>query len=298
MRCVIFAYDFPHWKSWLGIQEIALSGFSDLLVLAAPRVSLASPPTDIVTRARNVPSAHPSDVCRFLGVDYFATPHAGTECEQLLTSYHADVGIILGARILPESTLRAAGCAIVNIHPGILPENRGLDTVLWAVAKGWPQGVTAHIITIGRIDAGPLLGMHVLDKLSASECLVEISARLDSLQLALLFQVVHSMAREGQVPSGFASPSPGEYHSYFSGPETYLAGRLREYRDRYPKIVNGWAAGRAGLIRGLGASFGWAEELDAPIPSITAANGSAIPASGREGRAEVSLAERTNDGSD
>jgi folate-dependent phosphoribosylglycinamide formyltransferase PurN len=265
MRCVIFAYDFPHWKSWLGIQEIALSRFSDLLVLAAPRISLASPPTSIVARARKVPSAHPSDVCRVLGVDYVAMPHAGTECEQLLSSYHADVGIILGARILPEPILRATGCPIVNIHPGILPENRGLDTVVWAVAKGWPQGVTAHIISIGRIDAGPLLGMYVLDQLSVGECLVEVSARLDSLQLALLFQVSHSMALEGHVPSGVASPSPGEYHSYFSGSETYLAARLQEYRHRYSEIVNGWAAGRTELLRDLGAGFGWAEALDMPI---------------------------------
>lgn len=268
MRCVIFAYDFPHWKSWLGIQEIALSGFSDLLVLAAPRVSLASPPSSIVTRTRKVPSAHPSDVCRILGIDYVAMPHTGPDCEELLTSYHADVGVILGARILPEGTLRASGCGIVNIHPGVLPENRGLDNVAWAVEKGWPQGVAAHVITIGRIDAGPLLGMYVLRQLDEDECLVEISARLDSLQLCLLFQVARSLVLAGHVPSGVASGDPGPYHSYFSGSEAYLATRLEEYRHRYSAIVNDWALDEADLLRSLGLQFGWAEALDASIHSV------------------------------
>jgi Formyl transferase len=271
MRCVIFAYDFPHWKSWLGIQEIALSGFSDLLVLGAPRVSVAGPPPSIVLRPRRVPSAHPADVCRILGIDYFVMPHAGPGCEQLLTSYQADVGIILGARILPERTLRAAGCAIINLHHGILPENRGLDTVAWAVLKGWPQGAAAHIITASRIDAGPLLGIYVLGQLDVDECLIEVSIRLDSLQLALLFQIVHSMVRADQVPSGVTSPYPGEYHSYFTGPETYLAARLKEYRHRYPGIVEDWAMDQAELLRRLGAGFSWAERLDTSIGSITTA---------------------------
>ncbi len=281
MRCVIFAYDFSHWKSWLGIQEIALAGFSDLLVVAAPRVSVASPPTSIVTRPRRVPSAHPADVCRILGIDYAVMPHAGAECEQLLTSYHADVGIILGARILPERSLRASGCAIINLHPGILPENRGLDTVAWAVVKGWPQGVAAHIITSGRVDAGPLLGMYVLGQLDVDECLVEVSARLDSLQLALLFRIVHSMVLADQLPSGVTSLDPGEYHSYFTGSETYLAARLEEYCQRYPGIVDDWATDQARLLRSLGAGFSWAEGLDTSIGSITTA---IAPPSGRAAR--------------
>jgi methionyl-tRNA formyltransferase len=268
MRCVIFAYDFPHWKSWLGIQEIAISGFSDLLVLAAPRVSLASPPTNIITRTRKVPSAHPSDVCNALGIDYVAMPHTGTECEELLASYKADAGIILGARILPERTLSAAACAIINVHPGILPENRGLDTVPWAVEKGWPQGVAAHVITTGRVDAGPLLGMYVIGQLDADECLVEVSARLDSLQLGLLLQVAHSVVLAGRVPSDIKSANPGPYHSYFSGSQTYLTARLEEYRHQYPTIVNDWTASEAELIRGLGARFCRAETMDASIHSI------------------------------
>jgi Formyl transferase len=271
MRCVIFAYDFPHWKSWLGTQEIALSGFSDLLVLAAPWVSLPGPPTSITTGARKIPSAHPADVCRILGIDYVSAPHAGAECEQLLASYHADVGIIVGARILPEQTLRACGCPIINLHPGILPENRGLDTVAWAVVKGWPQGVTAHIITIGCVDAGPLLGLYVLSQLSADECLVEISTRLDSLQLVLLFQVAHSVALADNVPSGVAPPGPGDYHSYFSGSGTRLAAGLEEYRHRYSRIVDDWAATGAELIQGLGPQFSWAEALEGSIRSVTRA---------------------------
>jgi hypothetical protein len=269
MRCVIFAYDFPHWKSWLGIQEIALAGFSDLLVLAAPWVPLPSRPQSLVVGPRKIPSGHPSDVSRSVGIDYVSTPHAGAECEQLLSGYHADVGIILGARILPKATLRAADCAIVNVHPGILPDNRGLDTVAWAVARDWPQGVAAHVITIGQVDAGPLLGMYALGQLEADDSLVEISARLDSLQLILLFQVAHFLAPADHVPSGATSLAAGPYHSYFTESQAYLDARLEEYRQRYSVMANGWAASRAELLRGLDARFAWAEALDKPSGSMT-----------------------------
>jgi hypothetical protein len=195
-------------------------------------------------------------------------PHVGAECEQVLTSYQADIGIILGARILPERTLRASACGIINVHPGILPENRGLDTVAWAVEKSWPQGVAAHVITPGRVDAGPLLGMYVLGDLEVDECLVEVSARLDSLQLGLLFQVTHSLVLAGHAPSGVTSTYPGPYHSYFSGSQAYLTARLEEYRQQYGAIVKDWTATEADLLLGLGDRFGWAETMDESIRSV------------------------------
>lgn len=268
MRCVVFAYDFPHWKSWMGIQELALCRFSDLLVLAAPRVSLASPPGP-VTRTRELPSGHPYDTCRVLGIQYVTVPHAGGECEQMLARYRPDVGIVLGARILPRGTLQAANCEIINIHPGVLPENRGLDNVPWAVEEGWPQGVTAHVITPSRIDAGPLLGMHIIRQLQEDESLVEVSNRLDWLQLGLLFTVAHSVVMANRVPSCDELTRRGPYHSYFTGSEAHLAERFAGYRERYPAIVEKWEAGRADLIRDLGLRFEWAENMDAAIRSVT-----------------------------
>ena len=35
---------------------------------------------------------------------------------------------------------------IINFHPGVLPENRGLDNLKWAIYNNLPQGVTTHLI--------------------------------------------------------------------------------------------------------------------------------------------------------
>ena len=45
---------------------------------------------------------------------------------------------------------------ILNFHPGLLPDIRGLDSVLWSIEKNYPIGVTAHLIN-NKIDAGKLV---------------------------------------------------------------------------------------------------------------------------------------------
>ena len=39
----------------------------------------------------------------------------------------------LGARILKPSAFSPFRKGVMNMHPGILPDNRGLDTIKWAI---------------------------------------------------------------------------------------------------------------------------------------------------------------------
>ena len=44
----------------------------------------------------------------------------------------------------------------MNIHPALIPEIRGLDSVLWSIEKNIPIGVTAHLID-EHIDMGTII---------------------------------------------------------------------------------------------------------------------------------------------
>ena len=56
---------------------------------------------------------------------------------RLIKKHNLDIGIILGARILSKQIIDAFSIGIVNLHPGILPENRGLDNVKWSIINSY-----------------------------------------------------------------------------------------------------------------------------------------------------------------
>ena len=65
-----------------------------------------------------------------------------------------DVFIICIGKIIPASFLK--GQTFVNAHPGLLPQNRGVDAFKWSIYNKWPIGVTLHIVN-EQIDAGQIL---------------------------------------------------------------------------------------------------------------------------------------------
>jgi Formyl transferase len=62
-----------------------------------------------------------------------------------------DVLVTCIGKIIPRAFL--AGRTVLNAHPGLLPQNRGVDAFKWSVVNGWPIGVTLHVID-EHIDAG------------------------------------------------------------------------------------------------------------------------------------------------
>jgi len=67
---------------------------------------------------------------------------------------NCDVYLILGAGILSKKCIE--GKRIINCHPGIIPDCRGLDAFKWAIVKEKPLGVTLHYID-EKIDAGEII---------------------------------------------------------------------------------------------------------------------------------------------
>ena len=79
-----------------------------------------------------------------------------------------DVGLVVGAgymRVLSPVFLRKFP-AILNVHPSLLPEFRGLDAVGWALEAGVEEtGVTVHFV-VEEVDAGPAVAQEAVAVLS------------------------------------------------------------------------------------------------------------------------------------
>jgi methionyl-tRNA formyltransferase len=67
-------------------------------------------------------------------------------------------------RPVPDEVLRIAAVGVLNLHPALLPHNRGWHCPSWAILEGTPYGATLHFIT-ERLDAGDVIHQRELDVL-------------------------------------------------------------------------------------------------------------------------------------
>lgn len=183
-RLVVFAYAFPHKKSQDIILRLAALGRAPIAVLAAPWEPLSVAPPAIRVKPRHVDLLHPAEICRTFGIEYHVVDHRSDSCLLLLDWLKPELGVIGGARVLPGAVLDYFRHGVVNFHPGLLPEVRGLDALHWSLYHGLPLGVTAHIVD-SRVDAGWILERRLID-IYQDDTLIDLSLRLYETQLLML----------------------------------------------------------------------------------------------------------------
>jgi len=188
MRIGVFCYDFSHKKSRDGLFNMFLEDYTPEVVFAAPWRKLNVGQSKIKLETSGIEYAHPRTICKRFDINYHVVVHNSVECRRLIESYDLDLGVILGARILDKHIINAFKIGVLNLHPGILPGNRGLDTVKWAVIEKLPQGATAHLIN-GKIDMGrKIVAKKVLVR--ADDTLPDILCRVQAAEQAILAQAL------------------------------------------------------------------------------------------------------------
>jgi phosphoribosylglycinamide formyltransferase-1 len=102
-----------------------------------------------------------------------------------------DVGLVVGAgymRVLTPAFLERFP-AVINVHPSLLPEFRGLDALKRALEAGVKEtGVTVHFM-VEEVDAGPVISQEAVPVLpeDTEETLLE---RLHPVEHRLLVRAV------------------------------------------------------------------------------------------------------------
>ena len=221
---IVFAYAFPHKKTQDMILRLTGLGQRPAAVLAAPHVPLGGA-EGVRVRPRHADLVEPEELCRGLGIEYHVVPHESDTCLHVLDLFTLDLGVIAGARILPSAVIERFPLGILNFHPGLLPEVRGLDALQWALYHGHSLGVTAHLID-ARVDAGRIVERRIIDRYP-DDTLVELGLRLYETQLDMLGNAI-CRVRETDA-SGFDQVGRGSYNSRFP-PELLpeLSARLEQ----------------------------------------------------------------------
>ena len=195
LKVAVFAYDFEHWKTQQGIQNLFLVGRKPSVIFAAPRVELSFYRSKIRTSPRDLFLHHPKDIADRYNIDYYSLPHNTQETSSLVKQYDLDLGIILGARILKPIVIDQFKIGVLNMHPGILPENRGLDTIKWAINDKIPQGVTTHLIN-GQIDRGLLVEKRQI-QIYEDDTLLDLQLRIQHLEQRMMLDALELLEKKG-----------------------------------------------------------------------------------------------------
>ncbi len=97
-----------------------------------------------------------------LGTRYGMIVHAvgdlnGANAARVLSECSADLGIVLGTRILRPSTFGVPRMGCINLHKGKVPEYRGMPPGFWELYDGASSaGVTVHFVDKG-LDTGDIV---------------------------------------------------------------------------------------------------------------------------------------------
>ena len=180
----MFAYNFPHKKTQDFLFHLVAKGQKPTLVIGADPVKLDIPPHKYRYKTKNIDLLHPKEICKAFQMDYLIAHHNSDKCLKTLQEIDPDIGIIAGARILKAPIIESFKTGIINFHPGLIPEARGLDALLWSIYRDLPVGVTAHLIDSG-IDAGKIVEKREVE-IRQDDSWVELNARLYETQILML----------------------------------------------------------------------------------------------------------------
>ncbi len=121
----------------------------------------------------------------------------GPLAAERLRALGADLGVVLGTRVLKRSTFGVPPRGSINLHKGEVPRFRGMPPAFWELYEGVSEaGVTVHYVDDG-LDTGAVIGTGKV-KLHPRETLMSLRRKLDELGSAVLADTVARLV-EGEV---------------------------------------------------------------------------------------------------
>jgi folate-dependent phosphoribosylglycinamide formyltransferase PurN len=116
-------------------------------------------------------------------------------------------------RVVRSRVLEIPGCGVINIHPGLLPENRGPVPNVWAIINGSDQvGATVHYVDGETLDTGPILKFAAVARDPGASVLT-LDCQLLRLGAHLAVEVIDEI-ENGTKHETPQDPNAGRYFSF------------------------------------------------------------------------------------
>jgi methionyl-tRNA formyltransferase len=141
------------------------------------------------------------------------TVHALVTTNEQLSLVHRlepDYIVSVGYRhIVPEDVLAVPAEGCINVHPALLPYNRGANPNVWSLVEGTPAGVTIHFMD-ETLDTGDIVAQREVST-SFADTGRTLYERLEDAQYELFTETWPEL-EDGSVTTTAQSDDVGTYH--------------------------------------------------------------------------------------
>lgn len=194
--------------------------------------------------------------CRRQGIAFQRSENVmSPETLDFVRRFEPDVIVSLCHQILKEPLISMAPLGIVNVHPGLLPDFRGIQPYFWELSEGSDRaGATLHLIEDEGVDTGGVLA-HTSYATSPGMS-VQLNYYLTIQCAARLLPGCLEGLRDGKLAPQVQSENEGAYYRW---PDSEAFGRLRKrghplisYRQLIGILVGRYDDHRADRERLLG----------------------------------------------
>lgn len=240
MNIALFAYNFPHKKTQDFLFRLVSFGFKPKIVIASPPLEIVLPKSYMRDKYRHFDLLSPQELCGFLDIEYIEKFHNDKEIPTILRSRNIELGVVAGARILKKHVIESIPLGIVNFHPGLIPENRGLNAAKWAIYLNIPQGMTIHLVDT-RVDAGKIIKKFLVP-IYSDESLIEVNMRIYESQLKTLIPIM-MFFNINKTMNFYTIPycSNLKHHPPADDKiDEYIENNFEFYKKKWAYDINGW----------------------------------------------------------
>lgn len=130
---------------------------------------------------------------------------------KLVHEIRPDVVISVGYdHLVPKDVLEVPPKGCINVHPSLLPHNRGKSPNVWSIVEGTPAGVTLHYMD-EEYDTGEIIAQREVE-VRFEDTGKDLHRRLERAQLDL-FASIWPDIEGGEVETTPQSSEEGSYHS-------------------------------------------------------------------------------------
>lgn len=153
---------------------VLVSGNGSNLQVMLDAMKAGHLPIEIVGVISNVADAYAVTRAKIAGVDTAVLSHVASgkkmgirtfekHALELLNEWSPDLVVLAGfMRVLSSEFIQNAPCAMINLHPSLLPNYKGLDTHERILKSGEAEhGCSVHLVT-AELDAGQVLTQAML----------------------------------------------------------------------------------------------------------------------------------------
>ncbi|WP_323841781.1 MULTISPECIES: phosphoribosylglycinamide formyltransferase [unclassified Moraxella] len=153
---------------------VLVSGNGSNLQVMLDAMQAGHLPIEIVGVISNVADAYAVTRAKIAGVDTAVLSHVASgkkmgirtfekHALELLNEWSPDLVVLAGfMRVLSSEFIQNAPCAMINLHPSLLPNYKGLDTHERILKSGEAEhGCSVHLVT-AELDAGQVLTQAML----------------------------------------------------------------------------------------------------------------------------------------